>query len=196
MRKIFFSYVLLLVALDAQAGAVDFSIHGSSAEAQFARSGRFATGLVSGFTGYGNDDGVSYFSIDLQSQLEAVQNSGALFGLGVSSFLLNQPLETGEAADDTNLGVAVALQAGYRLIINNVPAQVVLNLEHSPNIINGAGLNALTRANLRSEFSITSSVVTYLGYRDDRAVHNHENLRVAETYDSGLMVGFRFRINN
>ena len=193
MMKIFFSYLVLVVALKAQAEVVDLSINGSSVEGQYARSGRFATGLASGFTGYANDDGVSYFSIDLQSQLEAVQNSGAVFGLGINSFLFIQPLETGETADDTNLGMAVSLQGGYRFIINNVPTQIILNLEHSPNIINGGGLNALTRANLRSEFRITSSVITYLGYRNDSAVHNHKNIQVAETYDSSLMAGFRFR---
>ena len=193
MKKLFFTYLLLMVALGAEAGVVDFNAASSSVEGQYLKSGRFATGLTSGFTGYLNDDDVRYFSINLQSQLEALPNSGVVLGLGAKFFLLYQPLETGDAADDANLGLAVQLQSGYRFIINDFPAQVVLSVEHSPNIINDGGLNTLTRANLRSELRLTDSVITYLGYRNGRALHNHENIDLAETYDSSLILGFRLR---
>ena len=193
MGKFLFIFVLLAATLNSQAGVVDFNIGSSSAEGQYSRTGRFATGLASGFTGYSNEDGVNYFSIDVQSQLEMVQNSGAVFGLGVNSFLLIQPLETGEAEDDANLGLGILLQGGYRFAVNNVPTQVVLSVNHSPNIINDGGINTLTRVRLRGEFHVTPSVITYLGYRHDRAAHNHENLEVAETYDSSFMLGFRFK---
>ena len=194
MPKIALSCLLLLVlTLDVQARVVDININNSSVEGQYISTAQFATALNSGFTAYFNEDGVNYFSIDFQSQLEAAQNSGVIFGLGVNSFLLVQPLETGEAADDVNLGLAILLQSGYRFAVNAIPTQVVLNLGHSPNIINSGGMNTLTRINLRSEFHITPSVITYLGYRNDSATYNHENVQADETYDSSLALGFRFR---
>ena len=184
---------LLVLTLEVQARVVDININNSSVEGQYISTAQFATALNSGFTAYFNEDGVNYFSIDFQSQLEAAQNSGVIFGLGVNSFLLVQPLETGEAADDVNLGLAILLQSGYRFAVNAIPTQVVLNLGHSPNIINSGGMNTLTRINLRSEFHITPSVITYLGYRNDSATYNHENVQADETYDSSLALGFRFR---
>ena len=194
MTKTFLSYLLLLLcSLNVHAAIVDINLNNSSAEGQYISTGRFATNLASGVTGYFNGDGINYFSIDFQSQLESVQNSGVIFALGINSFLFTQALETGEPADDVDLGLSVLLQGGYRFGVNGIPAQVVLNVGHSPNIINTGGLNTLTRMNMRSEFHITPSVITYLGYRNDSAVYNHENLPVAETYDSSAMLGFRFK---
>ena len=194
MRKIILSYLLLLATtLNVQARVVDININNSSVEGQYISTAQFATALNSGVTGYFNEDGVNYFSIDFQSRLEAAQDSGVIFGLGVSSFLLVQPLETGESSDDVNLGLAISLQSGYRFAVNATPTQVVLNLTHSPNIINGGGINTLTRINLRSEFLITPSVITYLGYRNDRALYNHEDVQTDDTYDSSAILGFRFK---
>ena len=187
------SAALLTATLGAQAGVVDLNINNSAVEGSYVRTGQFATGFNSGFTGYFNEDGVNYFSIDFQSQLEAVQDSGVIAGLGVNSFLLVQPLETGEAGDDVNMGLSILLQGGYRFAVNDIPTQVVLNLGHSPNIINSGGMNTLTRMNLRSEFHVTPSVISYLGYRNDSATYNHENVQPAETFDSGVMLGFRFK---
>ena len=182
-----------MAVLNAQAGVIDFHANSSSAEAQYAQAGRFATGVVAGFTGYVNEDDVNYFSVNMQSRLEALPNSGVVFGLGFKYFLFSQPLNTGRGVDDINLGLAALLQGGYRFLINDLPTQVVLNVEHSPNIINDGGLNTLTRANLRSELRVTKSIITYLGYRNDRALHNHEDVQVPETYDSSMIFGFRFR---
>ena len=60
-------------------------------------------------------------------------------------------------------------------------------------IINSGDMNTLTRMNLRGEFHVTPSVISYSGYHNDSVTYHHENVQPAETFDSGVMLGFRFK---
>ena len=186
------SAALLAPAL-ASASILDFNMNSSSVEAQYINRGEFADSFASGFTAYFNEDDTRYFSIDMQSQLEAVQGSGAIFGIGIGGFAFQQELNTDDSEDDLSLGVSILGQGGYRFRVNEIPTQFVLNIGHSPNIINSGEIDSLTRANLRTEFHMTPSVILYLGYRSDTASYTDEAITVEENYDNGAIFGFRVR---
>ena len=177
----------------ASARILDFNMNNSSVEAQYINRGEFAESFSSGFTAYFNENDTRYFSIDMQSQLEAVQGSGAIFGVGLGAFAFQQKLNTGDSEDDLSLGVSILGQGGYRFRLNDIPTQFVLNIGHSPNIINSGEIDTLTRANLRTEFHMTPSVILYLGYRSDSAKYTDEAITVDENYDNGAIFGFRVR---
>ena len=186
------SAVLFAPALGS-ARILDFNMKSSSVEAQYINRGEFAESFSSGFSAYFNEDNTRYFSIDMQSQLEAVPGSGAIFGIGLGGFIFQQELNTGDTEDDLALGLSILGQGGYRFRLNEIPTQFVLNIGHSPNIINSGEIETLTRANLRTEFHMTPSVIIYLGYRNDTASYTDDSINIEENYDSGAIFGFRVR---
>ena len=183
----------LLLSAPAHARVLDLNLNNTSVETQYINRGEFADNFSSGFTAYFNDDNARFLSIDLQSQLEPVQNSGAIFGIGLNAFLFQQDLGTDDDQDDLAMGLGLLAQGGYRFAVNNIPTQIVLNLNYSPNILNTGEIDTITRLNLRAEFHVTPSVITYVGARDDRAKYDAANIDVEESYDSGAMLGFRFK---
>ena len=190
-------YLLITLAcalpLSAAAQVLDLNINASAAEAQYIYQGEYAENFASGFSGYFNDENVRYLSIDLQSRLEAVQNSGIIFAMGANLFLFEQQLNTDDDTDDISLGLGFLLSSGYRFSLNEIPTQIVLNLNYSPNIVNTGEIDSLMRANLRSEFHVTPSVITYLGIRNDSASYSDDKIDVDEPYDSKAMLGFRVK---
>ena len=192
-----FTSLMLLVALLApalsSARILDFNMNSGSVEAQYINRGEFADSFSSGFSAYFNEDDIRYFSIDMQSQLEAVPGSGAIFGIGLGAFAFQQALNTGDSEDDLSLGLSILGQGGYRFRLNEIPTQIVLNFGHSPNIVNSGEIDSLTRINLRTEFHMTPSVITYLGYRSDTASYTEDFANVEENYDSAAIFGFRVR---
>ena len=192
-----FTSLMLLVALLApalsSARILDFNMNSGSVEAQYINRGEFADSFSSGFSAYFNEDDIRYFSIDMQSQLEAVPGSGAIFGIGLGAFAFQQALNTGDSEDDLSLGLSILGQGGYRFRLNEIPTQIVLNSGHSPNIVNSGEIDSLTRINLRTEFHMTPSVITYLGYRSDTASYTEDFANVEENYDSAAIFGFRVR---
>ena len=183
----------LLAPVLGSARILDFNMNSSSVEAQYINRDESGESFSSGFTAYFNDKDTRYFSIDMQSQLEAVQGSGAIFGIGVAAFAFQQELKTGDTEDDLALGLSILGQGGYRFRLNEIPTQFVLNIGHSPNIINSGEIETLTRTNLRTEFHVTPSVIVYLGYRSDTASYTDEAITVDENYDNGAIFGFRVR---
>ena len=192
-----FTSLLLLVACWApalsSASILDFNMNSGSVEAQYINRGEFAESFSSGFSAYFNEDDIRYFSIDMESQLEAVQGSGAIFGIGLGAFVFQQALNTGDSEDDISVGLSILGQGGYRFRLNDIPTQIVLDLSHSPNIVNSGEIDSLTRINLRTEFHVTPSVITYLGYRSDSASYTEDFIDVEENYDSAAIFGFRVR---
>ena len=192
-----FTSLLLIAACLApalsSARILDFNMNSASVEAQYINRGEFAESFSSGFSAYFNEDDIRYFSIDMQSQLEAVSGSGAIFGIGLGAFVFQQELNTDDSEDDLSLGLSILGQGGYRFRLNEIPTQIVLNLGHSPNIVNSGEIDSLTRINLRTEFHVTPSVITYLGYRSDTASYTEDFANVEENYDSAAIFGFRVR---
>ena len=186
---------LIFLSANAYAQVGDFNINGSNVEIQYSTWGGQSEGFAGGGTFYANTEGERFVSFDMQSRLEAVQGSRIIFGAGAQFFVFEQDLETGDDADDLSVGLGLLVQLGYRFTLGTVPTQAVGAVMHSPDIVNAGELETLTRGDLRAEFHVTPSVITYIGVRNQTSAYSDGVIddRAGGTFDDDVMVGFRIK---
>ena len=185
------SNVLLVPPIMAQSFDVNANRH--SLEWRYASGGVFGPSLERGATLFVNESGYWYGSLNFRSDSEAVQFSPLIFSVGADIFFFHKLLDSGNRSDDLSLGLAFALQLGYREVWLHRPLEALYQLTWIGNGLHSGPYDQLMRQEMRLEMEMNPAVSLYLGARRSDIVYHERAITLPGRFDNTAMVGIVYR---